>query len=398
MNKILTINSTIIENPANKQKRWRIKKESSLTKNSKTPKQNRVIECLHNSLQIAAAGQQCQTRKPLSKRPRKRSGMPRNFVFVDLSPVKNLDDSSDEDEKTSLVSPTTTPDTTVLDNQKLNTASNYELSASNDSFQSLQSDEESIFSSLEDSSIMSKSSTFGNESYMQEYNQINTHHTENNNTMLGLGLLNMDMSSNAGHWMSENADIYQEDMNLEPSVAYHSHINPFPENTQSSIEPQYDNLKRSNTVPKLPTQSKKTIHKRAKSTSEASKKKTSSSLQFRAYKAPLAKEKKEELSHRRTISEPVLATPKETDLLDFIDFNNQMHMALNGDEFSNKANLVMSESSSFTPNTEYSDADDYTNDLLTSTNMDAFLIGGCGSNEIMGHNQFDFDFNSYVSY
>lgn len=397
--RILTISSTILENPANGQKRWRIKKQNSLAKNSKAPKQNRVIECLHNSLQIAAAGQQCQTRKPLSKRPRKKPGMPRDFVFVDLSPVKNIDDSSDEDDKTSLVSPTITPNTTILDNQKLNTPSNYELSASNDSFQSLQSDDESIFSSLEDASIMSKSSSFGNESYMQEYNQINTQPTENNVTMLGLGLLNMDMSSNAGHWMSEDAEMYyQEGVNFEQSVAYHSHINPFSENIQSNIEPQYENLKRSNTVPELPTQNKKSAHKRAKSTSEASKKKTSSSLQFKAYKAPLAKAKKEDLSHRRTISEPSLATPREADLLNFIDFSSQIPMAVNDDESSNRANLAMSEASSFTPNTEYSENEDYTSELLKSSNMDAFLIGGCGSNEIMGHNQFDFDFNSYVSY
>ena len=204
--KILTIDSTIIEHPPNGQKRWRItsSKSNSLTKgskNSKIPKSQRVIQCLQNSLQIAAAGQQYQGRMPPSKRPKNKPGMPKDFIFVDLSPVKNAEDSSDEGDNSSLVSPaitpdttaldkqelitvspvitpdttidnqesntvspSITPDTTALDNQKLNANSYFELSASNDSFQSLQSDEESIFSSLEDSSILSKSSTFGTES------------------------------------------------------------------------------------------------------------------------------------------------------------------------------------------------------------------------------------------
>lgn len=452
--KILTIGSTIIEHPPNGQKRWRVtsKKLNSLTKgsrNSKVPKSHRVIECFQNSLQIAAAGQQYQGKKLPSKRPRNKPGMPKDFIFVDLSPVKNAEDSSDEGDKSSLVSPaitpdttaldnqelitvspvitpdatvdnqelntvspsitpdttvmdhqesntmspTTTPDTTALDNQKLNAASYFELSASNDSFQSLQSDEESIFSSLEDSSILSKSPTFETESYIQECNQINSQSSANNDAMLGLGILNMDMTSNAGHWMAEGGDMYfQEGFNYEP-VAYNSNINPFPDIEQSKIEPQFEGLKRSNTVSELPTQAQQPrSHKRAKSTCEPLKKRSSSTLQFRVYKAPSSKGKKNltpEFNHRRTISEPSLAIPRKSNAFDFVDFDNQMFVGLNGDDS--------------TPNTDYSETEDYTSDLLKSSNLDSsnldtFLLGGCGSNEFLGNNQFDFDFNSYVSY
>lgn len=421
--KILTIDSTIIEHPPNGQKRWRITsgKSNSLmkgSKNSKIPKSQRVIQCFQNSLQIAAAGQQYQGKK--SKRPKNKPGMPKDFIFVDLSPVKNAEDSSDEGDNSSLVSPaitpdttvdnqeqntvspTITPDTTALDNQKLNADSYFELSTSNDSFQSLQSDEESIFSSLEDSSS-SNSSTFGTEPYIQECNQINTQSSANNDAMLGLGILNMDMTSNAGHWMAESDDMYyQESFNYEPSVAYSSHINPFPVIEQSKVEPQFEGLKRSNTVTELPTQTEQsTSHRRAKSTCEPSKKRSSSTLQFRVYKAPSSKAKKNlspELNHRRTISEPSLAIPRNPNAFDLMDFDNQMFVDLNGDESSDNCNSVMSESNIFTPSTDYSEAEDYTSDLLKSSNMDTFLLGGCGSNEFLGNNQYDFDFNSYVSY
>ncbi|CAR65808.1 DEHA2E12386p [Debaryomyces hansenii CBS767] len=442
--KILTIDSTIIEHPPNGQKRWRItsRKSNSSTigsKNSKIPKSQRVIQCLQNSLQIAAAGQQYQGKMPPSKRPKNKPGMPKDFIFVDLSPVKNAEDSSDEGDNSSLVSPTITPDTTALDKQELitvspvttpdttidkhesntvspsiapdstaldkqkSTADSYfELSASNDSFQSSQSDEESIFS-LGDSSVLSKSSTFGTESYIQDYNQINSQSSASNDAMLGLGILNMDMSSNAGHWIAESGDMYyQESFNYEPSVAYNSHINPFPVIEQSKIEPQFEGLKRSSTVPELPTQVQQpTSHRRAKSTCEPSKKRSSSTLQFRVYKAPSSKGKKSstpELNHRRTISEPSFAVPRNSNAFDFMDFDNQMFVDLNGDDSPGNCNSVMSESNIFTPSTEYSESEDYTSGLLKSSNMDTFSLGGCGSNEFLGSNQFDFDFNSYVSY
>lgn len=443
--KILTIDSTIIEHPPNGQKRWRItsSKSNSLTKGSKIskiPKSQRVIQCLQNSLQIAAAGQQYQGRMPPSKRPKNKPGMPKDFIFVDLSPVKNAEDSSDEGDNSSLVSPaitpdttaldkqelitvspvitpdttidnqesntvspSITPDTTALDNQKLNANSYFELSSSNDSFQSLQSDEESIFSSLEDSSILSKSSTFGTESYIQDYNQINSQSSANNDVMLGLGILNMDMTSKAGHWMADSGSMYYpESFNYEPSVAYNSHINPFPIIEQSKIEPQFEGLKRSSTVSELPTQAQQPAsHRRAKSTCEPSKKRSSSTLQFRVYKAPSSKGKKiltPDLNHRRTISEPSFAIPRNSNAFDFMDFEKQMFVDLNGDESPDSCNPVMSEANIFTPSTDYSENEDYTNDLLKSSNMDTFSLGGCGSNEFLGNNQFDFDFNSNVSY
>ena len=443
--KILTIDSTIIDHPPNGQKRWRITSNTNSlakgSKNSKIPKSQRVIQCLQNSLQIAAAGQQLQGKKPLSKKRKNfKPGMPKDFIFVDLSPVKNTEDSSDEGESNSSVSPTITPDTTALDNQKLitvspiiaqdttvdsqksksvspaitpnstalnnkklNADSYFELSASNDSFQSLQSDEESIFSSLEDSSILSKSSTFGTDDYMQDCNQISSQSIANNNAMLGLGILDLDMTSNAGHWMAESGNVYyQDNFSFEPSVAYNSHINPFPVVEQSKVEPQFEDFKASNSNTELPKQSPQpSSHRRAKSSCEPSKKRSSSTLQFRVYKAPSNKGKKNlspEINHRRTISEPSLAIPRNSNAFDFVDFDNQMFADLSGDESFDNCNSVTSESNTFTPSTDYSEPEDHTGDLLKSSNMDAFLFGGCGSNEVVGHNQFDLDFNSFASY
>lgn len=412
---ILTIRTTRIEPPANGTKMWRVKRSVSAShqshlKNSKLDP-NSSVECLQNSLKISAAGNQYQVRKPPLRRPKNKPGMPKDFVFVDLSPVKNTDESSDEAEKNSLVSPSISPGTTFFGNKDSgNTLPYFELSSSNDSFQSLQSDDESMLSSFDNASVLSNSSTFDTEPYMQVENQINTQSSGNNNAMLGLGIMNMDLTSNAGHWMPENGNIcYQENFNYEPMMTYHSSLNPFPAMDQTQADPQCQNLKRSNTVPELPTQEilksqQSNSHKRAKSASEPSKKRFGSTFQFKAYKAPPTKEKKTarpKLNHRRTISEPAASTiPKKTSGLEaFMDLNNQISVALANDESSfDETNSFTAESNSLTPNTDYSETEDCDHDLLKSSNMDAYFLGGCAPNQFLPQNQLDFDFNAFVSY
>lgn len=408
-----------MENVTDTKRRWRIDtgNQSSLTKNSTKLKRtkkskldpNSSIKCLQNSLKISAAGNPCQVRKPRSKRPKNKPGMPKEFVFVDLSPVKSVvDDSSDEGDKSTLVSPTITPDTIAFDKQDLNTAPYFDLSPSNDSFHSLQSDDESIFSSFDNSSIFSNSSTFGIDSYIQDCGQFDTQssgNNGNNNAMLGLGIVNMDATSNAGNLLSQTGNIYyQGDFDHEPIMTFHPSINPLPVMEQSEIFPQFQSLKRSSTVPQLPTQNlQASSHRRTKSASEPSKKKYGSTFQFKAYKTPHFKEKKSEkpqLNDSSTIPEPFATVPRTaTGLEDFMDFSNKMSVALNGDQScSDETNSLIPEYSIVTPNTDYSENEEYASDLLKAPSMGEYLPRGCGSNDFFGENQLDFDFNAFVSY
>lgn len=333
--------------------------------------------------------------------------MPKDFVFVDLSPVKSTDNTPDENESNGLVSPSIIPDNKVFDSQGLNTASYFELSSSNDSFQSQQSDDDSIFSSLENTSILSNTSNFGSENYMQANTLIDTQN--GNNAMLGLGIMNVDFSSNAGHWESGNDNLYlTQNFNYEQMMPYHTSFNQFPTMEQSLVDSQFENLKRSNTVPELPTyENLKTqesnCHKRSKSAAEPSKKRSGSTFQFKAYKTPKTKAKKNstnELNHRRTISEPVSSnSPMKTNgLEEYMGLNSQISVALSGDDSSSDESVSSAGDNALTPNTDVSEAEDCTSDLWKTSTMDSYLLGNCGSNQFIGQNELDFDFNTFVSY
>ncbi|CAN3373149.1 hypothetical protein DIURU_001196 [Diutina rugosa] len=68
--------------PANGKKLWRVKRQASET-------QDRSAECLNNSLKISAAGAKFTVKRPPGRRPKNRPGKPKDFVFVDLSPIKS---------------------------------------------------------------------------------------------------------------------------------------------------------------------------------------------------------------------------------------------------------------------------------------------------------------------
>ena len=91
--------------PANGKKLWRVKRTPSMSStssksstssstsssnNSNTTQSETSLECLNNSLRIAAAAQGGLTiRRPPLRRPKNKPGKPKSFVFVDLSPIKS---------------------------------------------------------------------------------------------------------------------------------------------------------------------------------------------------------------------------------------------------------------------------------------------------------------------
>lgn len=85
--------------PANGKKRWRVRRLVSAGSLDNTSS----LECLNNSLKISAAGSFMMKRPPL-KRPKLKPGMPKDFVFVDLSPVKSESDLDVSTEKQSPLS------------------------------------------------------------------------------------------------------------------------------------------------------------------------------------------------------------------------------------------------------------------------------------------------------
>lgn len=64
--------------PANGKKLWRVKKS-----NASEPSN----QCLNNSLRISQ-GEKFTVKRPPLKRPKNKPGLPKDFVFVDLSPIK----------------------------------------------------------------------------------------------------------------------------------------------------------------------------------------------------------------------------------------------------------------------------------------------------------------------
>lgn len=80
--------------PANGKKLWRIKRLVSGLPSSADASSS--LECFNSSQRILAAGKQFMLRRPPLKRPKLKPGMPKDFVFVDLSPVKSEEKLSEE--------------------------------------------------------------------------------------------------------------------------------------------------------------------------------------------------------------------------------------------------------------------------------------------------------------
>lgn len=92
----MSCNSAVLP-PANGKKLWRVKRSVSSSSNSSSSTQSQTsVECLNNSLKIAAAASKFSIRRPPLRRPKNKPGKPKDFVFVDLSPVKNDEEAQEQ--------------------------------------------------------------------------------------------------------------------------------------------------------------------------------------------------------------------------------------------------------------------------------------------------------------
>ncbi|KAI5957833.1 hypothetical protein KGF57_003100 [Candida theae] len=92
--------NTAVLPPANGKKLWRVKRSVSSSSTSSTSNQSQPsVECLNSSLKIAAAGSKFSIRRPPMRRPKNKPGKPKDFVFVDLSPVKSDEEAQFDQSK-----------------------------------------------------------------------------------------------------------------------------------------------------------------------------------------------------------------------------------------------------------------------------------------------------------
>lgn len=193
--------------PANGRKLWRVPRKPLTTAN---PEHNTSQECLKNSLKIVAAGKAYLTKRPPLRRPKNQPGKPKDFVFVDLSPIRS------EEEETKKISSSSPSVTTKCFPAAINVSPLSE--ASNDSF-SITSDDESMFSLYD--------STMSNET-VNEFNC----KTQQSNIMPEISMSDIN-------GLGLSMDDFQFDM-----TAFQSNFNSYPQQLQQTPQqqqqPQFD--------------------------------------------------------------------------------------------------------------------------------------------------------------
>lgn len=221
--------------PANGKKLWRVKRTPSLGASS--VETDLSLECLNNSLKISAAGRLALCKRPPSKRPKLKPGMPKDFVFVDLSPIK----TTPEDETTIRTISTTTPPLTDSNPLSPLSLGNYSFNGSSLEEDFSQGDHESTF---QDSSM-----------------------SMNDSVLFGLGLMNIGYD--------------------------YPQLQPAPMDANSF----FDSLQQEQTQPSYPTpelgfaanyEQEKPSLRRSKSVSTLPRSRSAGGFQFKTYKGPNA--------------------------------------------------------------------------------------------------------------
>lgn len=330
--------------PANGKKLWRVKRSVSGPHSSDLAS---LMECLNNSLKISAAGNQYLARRPPLRRPKTKPGMPKDFVFVDLSPVKSDEETKQE------ASP-------LLD-----------MASLNDSFGLLSSDEDLIFSSIMDSPELRTSDVSMDYAPTYEHD-------------LGLGIMNVDMGPHTVDWNAHQQQLaFQHFLQYQQLMGQYQYQQPTMPVVQSCTE----------TETQIPH-----TNKRSKSTSSIPRKKSTSGFQFKTYKGPSTKRSRPQNKHRHTVSEPIKpltptslqASTPNASLEDFMALNKEIRVFLD-DSLSTSSSISMSEGS-YTPVTDISESEDVDH-LRKPLDLDTSLFG-CSD---LFTRQEEFDFNSFVS-
>lgn len=136
--------------PPNGRKLWRVQRQ--LTPNGHTSNEhNPTQQCLQNSLKIVAAGKAFLTKRPPLKRPKNKPGKPKDFVFVDLSPVRSEESSSDESNKRQKSASVSSESCMISPPNSAYLANVSPFSEAQETF-SVSSDDESLFSLYETTS------------------------------------------------------------------------------------------------------------------------------------------------------------------------------------------------------------------------------------------------------
>lgn len=241
--------------PVNGKRLWRVKRSVSTggaTDNLSS------IECLNNSLKISAAGRQYTTKRPPLKRPRNKPGMPKDFVFVDLSPIK-----SDED-----------------------------------------SDASSVVSALPSPVMSCTSSTLAMEPSMTEYNMADVSELNlsfedsvfDDSALLGLGLLNVSVDP-----MGFDMHAFEQD-SVDPLDGF---LPPAPIEQFVPLDASEIMAMPLFAAPSCPEpQTLSAGHQRSRSMSQIPKSRTAGGLQFKSYAGPGIKKPTRKVV-KRCFSEPM---------------------------------------------------------------------------------------------
>ncbi|EGV62435.1 hypothetical protein CANTEDRAFT_115902 [Yamadazyma tenuis ATCC 10573] len=322
-------NSTIVKPPANGKKLWRVKKIGT----SSSQHESNTVQCLQNSLKITAAGNQYNVKKPQLKRPKNKPGMPKDFVFVDLSPVKDSE-SEESDNASSLPSSPT-------------------LSDNSDSNESLLTNDTSISDlSME---LLDESFKIDNLDHSQMFMP-----DAETSFDYGLGLMDFDERL----LFSQGA--------YQTPIHKHSHSISLP--VQAAIQtPRQVSQSKFETPVNQILKTPEILHHRSKSVDNIKKK----PLQFKTYSpkskgSKSEKVKKPQLKHRHTISEPIT----KHGLDDFMSLNNQIRVSLGNDELSRTSTIESDE------------------EFLQQPLKSEFLYG---IDQFLSQKQEEFDFSAFVS-
>lgn len=396
--------------PANGKKLWRVKRSVSIGNSSEDCSSS--TQCLNNSLKISAAGKNIK-RAPL-RRPKNTPGMPKDFVFVDLSPVKSdtSDISSAEEPSTAATTPTQSP---IASETQTQYSTFQEDCALLDSISSL-SDSDSIFSNVDKSNIFDSSFS----GYMQESETTISQQGPND---LGLGLINMDIqdwehtlfkpqqqappqqpalstqaiSQQLFGYQQAMMQQYQQIQLLQQQLQQQAQLQLQQQQLEQSISP----------IQSSPESEIETMipftHKRSKSTSEVTKRRSSGQFQFKTYTGPNKKSK-----HRRIVSEPIKrqaikylsrpatapstpkAQPTTIGLEDFMLLNDQLSISLNDDSLLSDSSANEQKYESYSPLSLYSEVE------RMPKNFDTSLLN-CGVDQFIILKQDEFEFTGFVS-
>ncbi|KAK6462937.1 hypothetical protein DFJ63DRAFT_334513 [Scheffersomyces coipomensis] len=440
--------------PANGKKLWRVKRINSVstdatstTTNNNTPVVDSSVECLNNSLRISAAGNRLTTKRPPLRRPKNKPGKPKDFVFVDLSPIKT--DESEDDASTG--SPNIdniqlpSPNQSIIDETSSQNSSMFDMPQLNDSFSALSTSSEDIFSSFDNSSILGS----GIDGYMQvtPHCQTQSQNSSHGNSMpqdqslLGLGINNTGVTN----W--EQPQMFkpqpqQVPVPVAPNMMFTQQIFTY----QQAMLQQYQQIQLLQQqlqqvhqmqqvqdvqqvqqqvpqmqipMPQQPIQQSHTVsaietgaigHKRSKSTVETSmKKRNSGQFQFKTYTGPkhrhsasessIKKQRKSSKSSpnspNQKIEDQINSLMKPVGLEDFMMLSEQLDIPLEQGSANSSVNTTNDSSyETFTPISDYSD-----DDLFYSKPkaIDANLLSNCGIDQFLFNKSEDFELSGFVS-